>query len=213
MAVPAHLADKILVRCARHCCVCRRFRPLLLQVHHIRERGEGGGDEEDNLICTCISCHAEVHTETKLTRRFTERELKMHRDEVYRLVAEGKLPSVQNHDDRVDVLTASLLNHLGRPTATPARQQLLPEAIEILCAAANGTGDVIAVPHDGGFSVLAGGQSMSYHDARKSAALRRSMEQLVGLRLIDHDRDKLYHVSIEGYQLADNLLSMESTQS
>jgi hypothetical protein len=34
-----------------------------------------------------------VHSNTKLTRRFNVKELELHRENVYRLVADGKLPS------------------------------------------------------------------------------------------------------------------------
>jgi hypothetical protein len=46
--IPADLVDKMMVKCARRCCICRRFRPTKLQVHHILERGKGGDNEEDN---------------------------------------------------------------------------------------------------------------------------------------------------------------------
>src|SRR5437868_14047629 len=93
MAIPPNLVAEVLAKCGRHCCICRRFRPTQLQVHHITEKSEGGGDELDNLIAICVSCHSDVHTNTKLSRRFTARELKLHREEVFRLVSEGKLPS------------------------------------------------------------------------------------------------------------------------
>lgn len=76
MSIPESAVAEVLVRCARHCCICRRFKPLHLHVHHPRERGEGGTDDFDNLIATCMMCHSDIHTQTKLTRRFTERELK-----------------------------------------------------------------------------------------------------------------------------------------
>jgi hypothetical protein len=37
-----------------------------------------------------VSCHSDVHTETKLTRRFSAKELKLHRDNVYQLVVDGR---------------------------------------------------------------------------------------------------------------------------
>jgi len=212
MSIPQHIVDEILVRCARHCCVCRRFRPLLLQVHHIRERSRGGSDHPDNLIATCVSCHAEIHTETKLTRRFTEPELKKHRDEVYHLVTDGKLPTPEQHEDRIETLTAALLGLISTSSAAvfPARGQLLPEAIEILVAAANGIGTLNAVRYDGGFAVIAGAQQFDYRDdPRKMATLRRSVQQLDQLQLIEGDGE-LYYVSYDGYQLVDNLLSASS---
>jgi len=212
MAIPQSTADDILVRCARHCCVCRRFRPLLLQVHHIRERSQEGSDDADNLIATCISCHAEVHTETKLTRRFTETELKKHRDEVYRLVTEGKLPSADNHDQRIDELTASLLGMLSSIPQIASRhsERILDEAVEILIAASEGLGTINAVKYGGGFAVVAGTRQFDYRDnPRKMAAFRRAIQQLDQMRFIEGDGE-LYYVTHEGYQLVDNLISASS---
>lgn len=73
--------------------MCRRYRPLQLQVHHIVSVADGGGDELANLIPICISCHSDVHTATRLTRRFKAEELRLHRDAVYNLVDEGRLPA------------------------------------------------------------------------------------------------------------------------
>lgn len=214
MAIPPSTADDILARCARHCCDCRRFRPLLLQVHHIRERSQGGSDDAENLIATCISCHAEVHTETKLTRRFTERELKKHRDEVYRLVADGKLHSADDHDRRIDELTTNLLGLLDStlPSGLESSAHLLDESVEILIAAAASFGIINAVHFDGGYAVVAGTHQFDYRgDPRKMATLRRAIQQLDQMRLIEGD-GRLYYVSHEGYQLADNLISASSLQ-
>lgn len=32
-----------------------------LQVHHIKSRGSGGDDTDDNLVCLCYVCHRRVH--------------------------------------------------------------------------------------------------------------------------------------------------------
>ena len=50
MAVSPEAAAPILAKCARHCCVCRRFRPLHLQVHHIVERNEGGTEDGEERL-------------------------------------------------------------------------------------------------------------------------------------------------------------------
>ena len=93
MGIPESVVADLLAKCGRCCCICRRFEPLHLHIHHIIEVADGGTDDPDNLIPSCLTCHSDVHTKTKLTRRFTPNELKQHRDLVFRLVAEGKLPS------------------------------------------------------------------------------------------------------------------------
>lgn len=210
MAIPQSTVDDILVRCARHCCVCRRSRPLLLQVHHIRERANGGTDHPDNLIATCISCHAEVHTETKLTRRFTDTELKKHRDEVYRLVGEGVLPVSESCSTPIDELTARLLGMLvvTQQRGSDDSTQLVDEAFEILLAAVEGPGYVNAIEYDGGFAVVAGAQQFDFRDnPRKMAALRRAMQQLESNGLLDRQSKGLYYVAHDGFALADNLMA------
>ncbi len=214
-SITHNVADDILVRCARHCCICRRFRPLLLQVHHIHERAQGGSDEPDNLIATCISCHAEIHTETRLTRRFTEDELKKHRDEVYRLVADGKLPQLDDHDDRIDQLTRALVDlfTVRVPVAAAPPISLIPEAMEILLAASSEYGHIEASEYDGGFAVIAGAKQFDFQgNPRKTAALRRAVQQLATEGFIEGD-GKAYFVSYDGYQFADNLLSASSRSS
>lgn len=144
MSIAQKLVDQIMVLCARHCCVCRRYRPLNLHVHHIEEQAVGGDDSEDNLIATCANCHAEVHTTTKLTRRFTSNELKLQRDAVYKLVADGKLPAVAGESsvDNADVIANSVALSLRRDKSDrlPPESNLSGEAVEILVAAARSDG-------------------------------------------------------------------------
>jgi hypothetical protein len=97
------LIDRMMVRCGRRCCICRRFRPTKLQVHHIVERSEGGSDDEDNLIVTCFSCHSDVHTKVPFARRFSVAELKGLRDVVTRLVEVGTL-AAGDTDDTVEAV-------------------------------------------------------------------------------------------------------------
>jgi 5-methylcytosine-specific restriction endonuclease McrA len=82
--LPDDLVATMMVKCARRCCICRRFRPTKLQVHHIIERNQDGDNDEENLIVICLSCHSDVHTTVPFTRRFTVEELKGHRDAVIR---------------------------------------------------------------------------------------------------------------------------------
>ena len=207
MAIPQTTADSILARCGRRCCVCRRFRPLLLQVHHIKERSYGGNDDDDNLIATCISCHANIHTQTQLTRRFTDRELKHHRDQLYQLIADGKLIDDENHDDRIDQLTLAVLG-ITPNEQSRSSNSLLPQAVEILLAASQGNSVINGVKFDGGFAVMAGSTTFGgdHQNSREMATYRKALEQLVHHRLIDRQSNH-YFISHDGYELLDNVTS------
>src|SRR5258708_39409703 len=96
--IPTDLVDKMMVKCGRRCCICRRFRPTKLQVHHIIERSQGGTHDEDNLIVVCFSCHSDVHTKVPFARRFSPDELRGHRDALVKMVTDGKLPTLDTDD-------------------------------------------------------------------------------------------------------------------
>jgi hypothetical protein len=132
-----------------------------LQVHHIIEKNQGGTDDLDNLIAICVSCHSDVHTETKLTRRFTTKELKLHRDNVYLLVADGKLPSGGETDDTLHNLSAAIIQRLlsTMPPQQVTRPALSPEAVEVLLAAVSENAPINVVRYDGGMSFCTGGMS------------------------------------------------------
>jgi 5-methylcytosine-specific restriction endonuclease McrA len=58
---PKRVVDKRAVAAARapwceHC-----GRAGTTQVHHIKSRGSGGGDEADNLVALCFVCHRKAH--------------------------------------------------------------------------------------------------------------------------------------------------------
>jgi len=42
------------------CCICRG-EGVLLHVHHVRPRSEGGSDDPSNLVSVCVTCHAKAH--------------------------------------------------------------------------------------------------------------------------------------------------------
>ena len=61
-----------------------------MELHHITQRSDGGGDTFDNCIPLCFDCHAEVkayNPRHPKGRQFTETELKAHRDNWYQKVA------------------------------------------------------------------------------------------------------------------------------
>ncbi len=90
MSFPPAVAESLLVKCHRHCCVCHKPAGTKMVVHHIIPETEGGPQTEDNGIPLCFDCHAEVmayNTRHPLGRRFTSSELQKHRDQWFAICA------------------------------------------------------------------------------------------------------------------------------
>ncbi|MDL5024697.1 HNH endonuclease [Bacillus velezensis] len=132
MALTLEVCSEVLAKSARTCCVCRVFKPLHVQVHHIREKADGGSDDFDNLIPVCIECHASIHTKTKMTQNFSEKELKKIRDDVYELVRVGQLPKSGSIDKKEIELISSILAETNKLNREVGDEALSTEAIELL---------------------------------------------------------------------------------
>ena len=77
------IKEDILVKSGRCCCVCHKFCGIKIEVHHVKPQADGGLDTFDNCIALCFDCHAEVESynpKHPKGNRFTEKELKRHRD-------------------------------------------------------------------------------------------------------------------------------------
>ena len=213
MSIPRDHADKLLADCGRRCCICRRFKPLHLQVHHIQPREEDGNDDPENLIALCVTCHSSVHTKTSMTRNFTAAELKQHRDNTIaavrdgRLVGYGETPAAWEATLRV--ILDAILSPLERPP-TPMLQ-LMPEAIEALLTAANYEQSLLPVQYDGGWLLQCGSAQFPSDrtDKRKQAAYRRAFDQLVLNGLVEEAQGNVWSISYDGYLLADQLIAAE----
>ena len=86
MGFPQHVADEVLVKCRRHCCLCGKYAGFKIELHHIKQAADGGEDTADNCIPLCFDCHAEVgsyNTRHPKGKKFTEKELRGHRDKSY----------------------------------------------------------------------------------------------------------------------------------
>ena len=204
MAVPDEAAREVLVKCGRCCCLCRRFLPIRLQVHHIVPPGEGGTDEVDNLIALCMTCHTDVHTNTPFTRRFSAEELKMHRERLYELVADGKLPSATTRGDLLEMLPDGIPTGFSELTLEHSIPSLTSPAIKVLTAAAFADGIVIMA----GNGVQAGKRKLVQRgDARCYAEYRYAVQQLEESELLEDRRGEgsVYFVTHKGYLLADEL--------
>lgn len=82
--------DQLLVDCGRRCCICEQLHTV--QVHHIKPKEKGGTDDIENGIPLCPNCHDAVHTgysSGKITKIYTEAELKLHRQRTIEKVKYG----------------------------------------------------------------------------------------------------------------------------
>lgn len=91
MAFSETIKNKAMVACCRRCCICHKFCGNNIEIHHIKARADGGEDTYENAIPLCFDCHAIVRQyDAKHPKgtRFTEKELKMHRDAWYQKMRE-----------------------------------------------------------------------------------------------------------------------------
>ena len=211
MAIPEAVVADVLVKCARHCCICRRFDPLHLQVHHIEERSKGGSDDSDNLIAICLTCHCDVHTETLFTRRFTVTELKGHRDAIYALVAAGKLPSVVNPDATARAAMSAMSE--AAPTRIETKVTLSPTQVEILLRAGTATGrneGLIEITHG---QIQMGDKELVFQNQREGTRYKEAFAGLLGLGVVDgisegYGAGSQYYLNAKGYRWVDQLVAL-----
>lgn len=84
------VAESLLVKAARCCCLCRQFKGTKLEIHHIDTKAEGGLGAAKNGIPLCFDCHADVknyNDEHPKGRKYTPSELMRHRDAWFALMA------------------------------------------------------------------------------------------------------------------------------
>ena len=84
--------EQALVASARHCCVCRRYKAVYVEVHHIVPEAEGGPNDLENAIVLCFDCHAAAgHYNDSHPRgsKLTRSELRRARELWYDAVSKG----------------------------------------------------------------------------------------------------------------------------
>ena len=89
MPFPTAVKEDALVASGRHCCLCHRFCGTKIEVHHIKLESEGGANILENAIPLCFDCHADMTSyDVKHPKgtKYTEAELKRHRDNWYKKV-------------------------------------------------------------------------------------------------------------------------------
>ncbi len=108
MPFSAKVAEELLVKASRCCCLCHQYKGVKIEVHHIVPEADGGTDDIDNGIPLCFDCHAEVesyNTRHPRGRKFTATELKRHREVWFGLVASGKVvPEAVSNDGDIEII-------------------------------------------------------------------------------------------------------------
>ena len=205
MGIDRELQDNILVKCNRRCAICRRLRSTKLQIHHIIERSKGGTDDFDNLLPICISCHHDVHSKVPFAQRFSNAELKKHRDELYRLVAEGKLPAENNQNNGISV-QKTIHSYLEKPIP----EKLDETAIELLLELSRSESGVLVITEtEAGpiikteSRVLLGGMQ----PARKVAKYRHALKTLLDSGVFEKRSENYIEITHDGFVLADDIES------
>lgn len=92
MGFSSKVKEEALVACGRHCCICHKFCGIKIELHHIRLKGDSGEDTFENCIPLCFDCHADMKSyDSKHPKgtKYTEGELKRHRDNWYKKVEES----------------------------------------------------------------------------------------------------------------------------
>lgn len=181
----------------------------MLQIHHIVEQSDGGSNDPSNLIAICLTCHSDVHTDRPFTRRFTSDELKMHRDSVFRLVAEGKLiPSEEPFQIS--------LRYEGVPVPKVEGMPNLPtESIDILIEASESEyGQIYMNQCSAGFRIYTDRRMIiQTQNPKDKARYKNAMDSLEAKKLIeaeDYQRD-LFCVTHQGFLTADQLLALRAS--
>lgn len=208
MSIKSKTSDELLVKAARHCCICRKFRPTHLQIHHIIEKNEGGTDQIDNLIPICTYCHSDVHSNTKLTRRFTQDELRMHRNSVFDLVSKGRLPSSDSivTSNELDYIVEELTAKLNSKQTTKFDN----ESIKILYASLVEESEIVidnVLSHENNSQiankvVLDIGNQHFFSDVDQ-AGVPKSLQLLLSERLIEKSNSGTYKITFKGIRFCE----------
>lgn len=100
MGFSKEVKEEIFVRCARHCCVCRKVVGLNIEVHHIKPRSQGGEDTFENAIALCFDCHANAghyfagHPKGS---KLSPSELIKHKESWFKIVETNKIKPPPEH--------------------------------------------------------------------------------------------------------------------
>lgn len=111
MPFPNNIREQVLIASSRRCCVCRQYKGVGVEVHHIIQEADGGPNTLDNAIVLCFDCHAAAgHYNPRHPKgtKFSPSELRRHRDDWFRRVAAAGIAEV-GHDNFDGYLARHLL--------------------------------------------------------------------------------------------------------
>ena len=129
---------KALLWSDRHCCLCKKACGVNIEVHHLVQESEGGGDDIDNAIPLCFDCHSEVMRYNEQHPRGTKykvEELRVRREQVYEEFTRHLVPPVDSQitqmipggKPRAFPDVGFLLRHLG--DYLPVRVRVIIESV------------------------------------------------------------------------------------
>ena len=93
MGFPETVEVAALAACERCCCICHKFCGTKIELHHIKQKADGGEDTFENCIPLCFDCHADMgkadprHPKGK---HYSAKELIQHRDNWYEKVKNSR---------------------------------------------------------------------------------------------------------------------------
>lgn len=93
MGFPESVEVAALAACERCCCICHKFCGTKIELHHIKQKADGGEDTFENCIPLCFDCHADMgkadprHPKGK---HYSAKELIQHRDNWYEKVRNSR---------------------------------------------------------------------------------------------------------------------------
>ncbi|WP_438709979.1 HNH endonuclease [Aquimarina muelleri] len=110
------VVEDALISCGRHCSLCHKFCGTKIELHHIKQKKDGGEDSFENCLPLCFDCHADVmqyNPQHPKGKKYTESELKRHRNSWYKKVknSEGSVITNSNYLN-LDKATFERLNKL-----------------------------------------------------------------------------------------------------
>jgi len=200
MPFSREVADVVLVRCARRCCICRKFCGPRMQTHHIVQEADGGDDTLDNCIPLCLDCHAEVNSynsQHPIGRKYTSDELKKHRDVWFDFV--------KQHPDRLNNSTEKFFRVVPEEEVP---KELSADAKRLLTEVSRTPYGTIRLTQGQGreWMSIEGSTNQQFlgriDDPREEARWKEALNELVQANYLQPSSHNRYKITHSGYEEA-----------